>query len=114
MRELDSAIGTCSTDGTAYARNGACEDAEEGRGSQGWTAHHTRSRVDQRWRQQEVITGQNVLTSGPGNIGKFQDMDGTSKQISPDDNRLITLLRVLDMSREYLLTTWCQNRRRGR
>lgn len=37
----------------------------------------------------------------PGDIGNFQDMDRTSKVVSPDDNRLSTSMRILDVQQIF-------------
>lgn len=63
-------------------------------------AYHTRSRVDQRSRQQGGDTWQEALLSGPGEIGKLRDLDGTSKVVSHDDDRFIPLMeKILDAQR---------------
>lgn len=69
-------------------------------------AYRTGSRMDQRPRQQRGVTGQNVLLSGTGEVGKLEDMDGNLKVVRHDGDPHIVLMKMLDA--RQILGTWCR------
>ena len=80
----------------AYAGNEACEEARTRITEMdlhtipgvGWISDPGR---------RGGVTGQDALFSGLGEMGELQDLDGTSKVVIHDDDRLISLMdKVLD------------------